>query len=80
MLIKPNKIDLVVGGDDVYRACTLLSRELWGSLTVRGSREFMLGIVAHGEENSVDLSAPNHSNQFAPFWRAFVFVCVVIVG
>lgn len=79
VLIKPNKIDLVFGGDDVYRAVTLLSREMWGSAAVRGSREFVLGMMAHGEANDVNVRA-DHSSRAAPFKRAFVFVCVVIAG
>ena len=79
VLIKPNEFKLIFGGDDVYRACTLLSQQMWGSATVRGSREFMLGMMAHGEANNVNVRA-DHSNRLAPFWRAFVFMCVVIVG
>jgi hypothetical protein len=79
VVISPREIKLIFGGDDVYRAVTLLSRDKWGRATVRGSREFMLGMMAHGEANNVNVRA-DHSNRGAAFARGFVFVCVVLVG
>src|SRR5271165_6878580 len=59
--ITPNGIEVIVGGHDIYRACTLLVRDKWGSATIRGSREAMLGAVAHGEVLGVDIRA-DHRN------------------
>jgi len=79
VVIGPNQIKVILGGDDVHRACTLLARDKWGGATVRGSREFMLGAVAHGEAWGVNIRA-DHSEPGAAFLRGLVFVGVVVVG
>jgi Flp pilus assembly protein TadB len=39
----------------------------------------MLGMMAHGEANDVNVRA-DHSSRLAPFARAFVCACIVIAG
>jgi hypothetical protein len=79
VVISPREIKLIFGGDDVYRAVTLLAGERWGRAKARGSREFMLGAVAHGEASGVNIQA-DHSDRLAPFVRGLVFVCIVVAG
>ena len=54
VVITPNHIRQVFGGEDIYRATALLAGRKWDHAKARGSREFMLGAVAHGEANGVD--------------------------
>ena len=74
MMISPKGMKLVFGGDDVYRACTLLAGDRWGTAKVRGgSREFILGMMAHGEASGVAVRV-DHSSRFATFMRRMVFL------
>src|SRR5438445_5378658 len=50
VVITQSKIRLITGTDDVYRACVLLIGAAGGGATAeQGRREFMRGMVAHGE-------------------------------
>ena len=80
VLIKSNKIDLVVGGDDVYRACTLLSRELWGKPD--GARKPRIHARNCGAWRGEQRQCPRRSFKSirTVLGARSVFVCVVIVG
>lgn len=78
VVISAKKMKLIYGGDDAYRAMTLLMGECWGSGKVHGSREFMLAAVAHGEAWGVNIQ-PNFRNRGATFvrWCAATFVFAI---
>src|SRR6185437_5085475 len=69
--ITPGKMKLIYGGDDVYRAMTLLIGECWGHGKASGSREYLLASVAHGEAWGVNIQ-PNFRSKGATFARWFV--------
>jgi hypothetical protein len=77
VVITQRKIRVKSGMDDVYRACVLLSREAWGGGTVQGSREFVLGAVAHGEAWDVPIR-PDYSKRGAGAKRFLVSFFIVI--
>jgi hypothetical protein len=80
VLISPKGMKLIFGGDDVYRACTLLAGDRWGTAKVRGgSREFILGMMAHGEASGVAVRV-DHSNRFATFMRRMVFLVLIVAA
>lgn len=79
VVITPSNIKVIFGGDDVYRACTFLARDKWGCAKVTGSREAMLGAVAHGEAWGVNVRA-DHSDPRAVSARVFVCLCIVGLG
>ncbi len=76
---------LVYGGDDVYRALILLAGECWGGVKAggNGSREFLLGAIAHGEALGVNVQ-PDFRDWKATLARWVVatlvclFVCAVL--
>jgi hypothetical protein len=79
-VITQTKITLITGSDDVYRACVLLSGEAWGGGTARpGSREFMLGMMAHGEAWNVPIR-PDHTKRGAGAKRFLVAFMIVIAA
>jgi len=55
ILVSRRKFEIVSGGDEIYRACTLLSRDLWGSMTAYGDHEQLMALTAHGEACDVDV-------------------------
>jgi hypothetical protein len=75
--ITQRKIRLKSGTDDVYRACVLLSRAAWGGAEVNGSREFVLGSVAHGEASGVPIR-PDYTKRGAGAKRFLVCFFIVI--
>jgi hypothetical protein len=77
--ITQSEVKLIYGGDDVYRAMTLLMGECWGSGKVRGSREFMLAFVAHGEASGVNIQ-PDFRDSGATFARWVVAMLLFVVG
>jgi hypothetical protein len=81
VIISPNKIRTVFGGEDVYRAVALLSREKWGNkgVKVRGSQEFMLGAMLHGEANGLKVRS-DHSSRSAAFFRGLVCIGIIAGG
>src|SRR5271168_4576627 len=54
--IYQDRHDFHAGGHDVHAALTTLGGEAWGGLTVRGSREYILTMMAHGECTGVDVT------------------------
>jgi len=79
VVIMRNNLKVRRGDDAVYRACTLLARDLWGRMTVHGGREFVLGMMAHGEALGVNVRA-DHTNRWAAVLRALVVTGVVVAG
>lgn len=78
VVITQNKIRLITGTDDVYRACVLLTGTAWGGATAEhGSREFMLGAVAHGEAWGVPIR-PDYTKRGAGAKRFLVSFFIVI--
>ena len=49
VLISDEEIQVLMGGDDIRRAVTLLAHEMWGSIVAYGSREEIMSWAAHGE-------------------------------
>jgi hypothetical protein len=49
VLVSGRKFEVVSGDDEIYRACTLLSKDLWGSMTVYGNHEQLMAFTAQGE-------------------------------
>ena len=80
VVISPNHAKIIFGGDDTYKALTLLMGECWGGAKASGgSREFMLGAMAHGEAWGVNIR-PDYRDKGAAFARAVVFLLIVLVG
>jgi hypothetical protein len=80
VIITQQKIRFISGGDDVYQACTLLIGEAWGSCTAGpGSREFMLGMAAHGEAWGVPVR-PDYTKPGAGAKRFLVAFLIVIAA
>jgi hypothetical protein len=78
--ISPDKIKLIYGGDDVYRAVVLLIGHCWGSAKAgQGSREFMLASIAHGEAWGVNIQ-PDFSDEGSGLARWCVAFLVYIIG
>lgn len=75
--ITQTRLRLRAGGDDVYRACVLIAGEAWGGgVAGPGSREFMLGAVAHGEAWNVPIR-PQYTKRGAGAGR--FLICLLIV-
>jgi hypothetical protein len=76
---------LVYGGDEVYRALLGLAGECWGVVKAggNGSREFLLGAIAHGEALGVNVQ-PDFRDWRATLARwvvaalAFLFICAIL--
>ena len=79
VLIYQNRMQVLVGGDDIYRGTTLLAHEVWGGAVAHGGREHLLAAVAHGEAWGVKVRA-DHTNAAGFFVRVLVAVCVVSCG
>lgn len=77
--ITQNEVKVLYGGDDVYRAQTLLIGECWGSGKVHGSREYMLASIAHGEAEGVNIQ-PDFRDSGATVSRWFFALLVFVIG
>jgi hypothetical protein len=55
VLVSRRKFEIVSGGDEIYRGVTLLSKDLWGSMTAYGNPEQLLALKAQGEACNVDV-------------------------
>lgn len=78
--ISSRKMKIIFGGDDTYKAVTLLGGEMWGSIEVTGgSREFTLASLAHGEAWGVPVHA-DYSDKGAAFFRVVVFLLILGFG
>lgn len=71
---------LVYGGDEVYRALIGLLGECWGVVKAggNGSREFLLGAIAHGEALGVNVQ-PDFRDWKATLARWVVAVLVYFI-
>jgi hypothetical protein len=78
--VSPGKITLTYGGDDVYRAVSLLIGECWAGAKVRGSREAILTAVAHSEAWGIRNIQPDVRSPWAVAWRWLVAVSIVVIG
>jgi hypothetical protein len=80
VVITQKRIRLITGTDDVYRACVLLIGAAWGGATAEhGSREFMLGMAAHGEAWGVPIR-PDYTKRGAGAKRFLVALFIVLGG
>ena len=80
VIVRPRLIRLVTGGDDVFRASVLLAGHLWGGgVARRGSREFVLGAVAHGEAAGVKIRG-DYTDPKAASRRMLVSVVIVLAA
>jgi len=80
VVIRPKEIKVISGGDDAYHATTLLIHELgWENPVARGSREFMMGAVLHGEDLGVNVRT-DHRKPGAGFLRGLVVMGIVALG
>lgn len=80
VMITQKRMKIVFGLDDTYRAVTLLAGECWGGGKIRpGSREFMLGMAAHGEAENVNIQ-PNFKKTSATIVRWCVAAFVLWLG
>jgi hypothetical protein len=79
VVVRPNKIKLIFGGEDTYKAVVLLSGYLWGHGVAKGSREFMMGAVAHGEACGVNVRA-DHSDGWAVVRRIAAAIVLLLLG
>jgi hypothetical protein len=76
VLISDDEATVVIGGDDMYRAATLLMHEARGGFTAYGSREEVMTWLAHGEACGVNVR-PGIKRGW--FWRT-VFACLFGYG
>jgi hypothetical protein len=79
VVITPNKMRLSYGGDATYSAMTQLAGEVHNNWKARGSREFMLAAIAHGEAWGVNIQ-PDFSDRWATFKRWCVAIALFWVG
>ena len=79
VIIMRNNLKVRSGDDAVYRACTLLARDVWGRMTVHGGREFVLGMMAHGEALGVNVRV-DHTDRRATVLRAIVGTGIAVAG
>ena len=79
VVIEPTRITFLFGGDDTYKAGILLSGKLWGHGVARGSREFMMGAVAHGDAWGVNVRA-DHSDRWAVLQRTAGCFLILLLG
>jgi hypothetical protein len=70
---------LVKGGEDVHQALVLLAGECWGSLKVRGSREYVRGMIDHGEACGINVQR-DFTDRRATFARWCVALLVFCIG
>jgi hypothetical protein len=49
------KCKVHAGGADVHEALVLLAAEAWGGMTVQGSAEYVMAMMAHGEATGVNV-------------------------
>jgi hypothetical protein len=74
--ISQSNINPVYGRADVYRAAVLLANDAWGGGTVNGPPDFMLAMLAHGENESVNLRV----RERGAVARAVVACLIVVIG
>jgi hypothetical protein len=79
VVITPNKMRLIYGGDSIYSAMTQLAGEAFDNWKARGSREFMLAALAHGEAWGVHVE-PDFSDRWVTFKRWAVAIAIFWVG
>jgi len=78
-IISSKNMRLLAGGEDAYRAMVLLIGECWGTgVAYEGSREFMLGMMAHGEACGVPIRPEFKSR--GVFARWLVFIVILVIG
>jgi hypothetical protein len=72
---------LVYGGDEVYRALMGLLGECWGVVKAGGlgSREVLLGAIAHGEALGVNVQ-PDFRDRWATFARWCVALGIIVAS
>ena len=68
-----------LGGEDVYRAMTLLASEAWGGLKASGPREHILACMAHGEALGV-MVTPVTKQPGAGCARLWVAFMLALIG
>jgi len=79
VVITPDKLRVIFGGEDVYRASVMLVGECWGTAKAAGTREFMLASVAHGEAWGVNVR-PDFRDWKATLARWCLSILVFFVG
>jgi hypothetical protein len=79
IVVTPNKMLLGCGGDDTYRAMTMLAGDVGGDWKARGSLEYMLASIAHGEASGVFIQ-PDFTDRLATFVRWCVLIDVSWIG
>jgi len=67
-----------LGGEDVYRAMTLLASEAWGGIKASGPREHILACMAHGEALGVKVTpiTKQAGGGCARLWMAFMIAMI----
>jgi hypothetical protein len=79
VVITPNKILLGIGGDDAYQGMTQVAGAVRDHWKARGSREFMLAAIAHGEAWSVNIQ-PDFTDRRATLIRWCVATGLFLIG
>ncbi len=79
VVISQRQIKTIYGTEDTHRAVALLIGECWGSGVSRGSNEFMLAQVMHGQAADVPIRA-DYGAKHAGLWRAVVFFVILCLG
>jgi len=79
VLITQREIKSIFGTEDTYRAVALIIGECWGHGVSRGSPEFMLASVMHGEAAGVPIRA-DYGNKHAGLIQALAFLFIVLIG
>jgi hypothetical protein len=80
VVISQREIKVIFGTEDAYRAVTLLMGECWGAgVAGRGSNEFMLASVMHGEAAGVPIRA-DYRNKNAGWLQVAMFFLILFVG
>jgi hypothetical protein len=78
VVISQRHIKTITGTEDTHRAVMWLARECWGKATSKGSAEFVLAQVMHGEALGVPVKA-DYGNKNGGGLLA-VFVLILLAG
>jgi hypothetical protein len=81
VVISQRHIKTITATEDVHRAVMLLIGECWGKTTARGSQEFVLASVMHGEAAGVPVKPDyRNGNDGAGARQVAVFLFILVAG
>lgn len=66
VLVSRREIKILISSDDLFRAITLLGKDLWGSIAAFGDHQHVMAFMAQGEVCGVDVQVGGRNSWLFP--------------